>query len=110
MLHVSYTSLLKNRSIYVSPRMRLHSKYFRKLKTEVSLLHLAFYYFVFLFQERSSLLRKWYDLMIQNKDDLAKIITAESVSAGTNLVLEETVQEFLEESLEEPLTSVLLGS
>uniref|UniRef100_A0A8B7USR2 Succinate-semialdehyde dehydrogenase, mitochondrial-like n=1 Tax=Castor canadensis TaxID=51338 RepID=A0A8B7USR2_CASCN len=29
-------------------------------------------------KERSSLLRKWYDLMIQNKDDLAKIITAES--------------------------------
>ncbi|EPY83135.1 succinate-semialdehyde dehydrogenase, mitochondrial [Camelus ferus] len=29
-------------------------------------------------EERSSLLRKWYDLMIQNKDDLAKIITAES--------------------------------
>uniref|UniRef100_A0A286XLF3 Succinate-semialdehyde dehydrogenase n=1 Tax=Cavia porcellus TaxID=10141 RepID=A0A286XLF3_CAVPO len=28
--------------------------------------------------ERSSLLRKWYDLMMQNKDDLAKIITAES--------------------------------
>ncbi|XP_008578809.1 PREDICTED: succinate-semialdehyde dehydrogenase, mitochondrial [Galeopterus variegatus] len=27
--------------------------------------------------ERSSLLRKWYNLMIQNKDDLAKIITAE---------------------------------
>ena len=48
--------------------------------------------------------------MIQNKDDLAKIITAESVSAGPKLVLEETVQEFLEESLEEPLTSVLLGS
>nr|XP_044988287.1 succinate-semialdehyde dehydrogenase, mitochondrial isoform X2 [Jaculus jaculus] len=29
-------------------------------------------------KERSSLLRKWYDLMVQNKDDLAKIITAES--------------------------------
>uniref|UniRef100_A0A5G2QIN8 Succinate-semialdehyde dehydrogenase, mitochondrial n=1 Tax=Sus scrofa TaxID=9823 RepID=A0A5G2QIN8_PIG len=29
-------------------------------------------------KERSSFLRKWYDLMIQNKDDLAKIITAES--------------------------------
>ncbi|XP_032950014.1 succinate-semialdehyde dehydrogenase, mitochondrial isoform X5 [Rhinolophus ferrumequinum] len=29
-------------------------------------------------KERSSLLRKWYDLMIRNKDDLAKIITAES--------------------------------
>ncbi|XP_036724749.1 succinate-semialdehyde dehydrogenase, mitochondrial isoform X2 [Balaenoptera musculus] len=29
-------------------------------------------------KERSSLLRKWYNLMIQNKDDLAKIITAES--------------------------------
>ncbi|XP_023368061.1 succinate-semialdehyde dehydrogenase, mitochondrial isoform X4 [Otolemur garnettii] len=29
-------------------------------------------------KERSSLLRKWYDLMIQNKDDLAKIITAEN--------------------------------
>ncbi|KAL0623326.1 Succinate-semialdehyde dehydrogenase, mitochondrial [Plecturocebus cupreus] len=29
-------------------------------------------------KERSSLLRKWYDLMIKNKDDLAKIITAES--------------------------------
>ncbi|XP_059035460.1 succinate-semialdehyde dehydrogenase, mitochondrial isoform X2 [Mustela lutreola] len=29
-------------------------------------------------KERSSLLRKWYDLMIQNKDDLARIITAES--------------------------------
>lgn len=29
-------------------------------------------------KERSLLLRKWYDLMIQNKDDLAKIITAES--------------------------------
>ncbi|XP_063116026.1 succinate-semialdehyde dehydrogenase, mitochondrial [Cavia porcellus] len=29
-------------------------------------------------KERSSLLRKWYDLMMQNKDDLAKIITAES--------------------------------
>lgn len=71
---------------------------------------MAFYYFVFLFQERSSLLRKWYDLMIQNKDDLAKIITAESVSSGPNLVLEETVQEFLEESLEESLTSLLLGS
>ncbi|KAM5202564.1 succinate-semialdehyde dehydrogenase, mitochondrial isoform 1-T2 [Hipposideros larvatus] len=28
--------------------------------------------------ERSSLLRKWYDLMIRHKDDLAKIITAES--------------------------------
>ena len=39
-------------------------------------------YFLILFQERSSLLRKWYDLMIQNKDDLAKIITAESVSSG----------------------------
>lgn len=36
MLHVSYTSVLKkNRSIYVSPRMRMHSKYFRKLKTLV---------------------------------------------------------------------------
>ncbi|XP_032503350.1 succinate-semialdehyde dehydrogenase, mitochondrial isoform X4 [Phocoena sinus] len=31
-------------------------------------------------KERSSLLRKWYDLMIQNKDDLAKIITAESLA------------------------------
>nr|XP_055118742.1 succinate-semialdehyde dehydrogenase, mitochondrial isoform X3 [Symphalangus syndactylus] len=29
-------------------------------------------------KERSSLLRKWYNLMIQNKDDLARIITAES--------------------------------
>ncbi|XP_066208532.1 succinate-semialdehyde dehydrogenase, mitochondrial [Saccopteryx leptura] len=29
-------------------------------------------------KERSSLLRKWYNLMIQHKDDLAKIITAES--------------------------------
>ncbi|XP_078009695.1 succinate-semialdehyde dehydrogenase, mitochondrial isoform X2 [Phascolarctos cinereus] len=29
-------------------------------------------------KERSSLLRKWYDLMIKNKDDLAKIITAEN--------------------------------
>lgn len=29
-------------------------------------------------KERSSLLRKWYDLMMQNKDELAKIITAES--------------------------------
>ncbi|XP_036907277.1 succinate-semialdehyde dehydrogenase, mitochondrial [Sturnira hondurensis] len=29
-------------------------------------------------KERSSVLRKWYDLMIQNRDDLAKIITAES--------------------------------
>lgn len=29
-------------------------------------------------KERSSLLRKWYDLMIQNKEELAKIITAES--------------------------------
>ncbi|XP_069349137.1 succinate-semialdehyde dehydrogenase, mitochondrial isoform X2 [Eulemur rufifrons] len=29
-------------------------------------------------KERSSLLRKWYELMIQNKDDLAKIITAEN--------------------------------
>ncbi|XP_045717674.1 succinate-semialdehyde dehydrogenase, mitochondrial [Phyllostomus hastatus] len=29
-------------------------------------------------KERSSVLRKWYDLMIHNKDDLAKIITAES--------------------------------
>ncbi|XP_058588830.1 succinate-semialdehyde dehydrogenase, mitochondrial isoform X2 [Neofelis nebulosa] len=29
-------------------------------------------------KERSSLLRKWYNLMMQNKDDLAKIITAES--------------------------------
>lgn len=29
-------------------------------------------------KERSLLLRKWYDLMMQNKDDLAKIITAES--------------------------------
>lgn len=29
-------------------------------------------------KEKSSLLRKWYDLMIQNKDDLARIITAES--------------------------------
>lgn len=27
------------------------------------------------------MLRKWYDLMIQNKDELAKIITAESVSS-----------------------------
>ncbi|XP_036724751.1 succinate-semialdehyde dehydrogenase, mitochondrial isoform X4 [Balaenoptera musculus] len=31
-------------------------------------------------KERSSLLRKWYNLMIQNKDDLAKIITAESLA------------------------------
>ncbi|VTJ51857.1 Hypothetical predicted protein [Marmota monax] len=29
-------------------------------------------------KERSSLLRKWYDLMMQNKGDLAKLITAES--------------------------------
>ncbi|XP_051826568.1 succinate-semialdehyde dehydrogenase, mitochondrial [Antechinus flavipes] len=29
-------------------------------------------------KERSVLLRKWYDLMIKNKDDLAKIITAEN--------------------------------
>ncbi|XP_075389415.1 succinate-semialdehyde dehydrogenase, mitochondrial [Tenrec ecaudatus] len=29
-------------------------------------------------KERSSLLRRWYDLMMQNKDDLAKIITAEN--------------------------------
>lgn len=29
-------------------------------------------------KERSILLRKWYDLMIQNKDDLARIITAEN--------------------------------
>ncbi|XP_067147014.1 succinate-semialdehyde dehydrogenase, mitochondrial isoform X2 [Apteryx mantelli] len=29
-------------------------------------------------KERSALLRKWYDLMIENKDDLAKIITAEN--------------------------------
>ncbi|KAM9666227.1 succinate-semialdehyde dehydrogenase, mitochondrial isoform 3-T3 [Trichechus inunguis] len=29
-------------------------------------------------KERSSLLRKWYDLMIKNKEDLAKIITAEN--------------------------------
>uniref|UniRef100_A0A7M4E7X6 Succinate-semialdehyde dehydrogenase n=1 Tax=Crocodylus porosus TaxID=8502 RepID=A0A7M4E7X6_CROPO len=31
-----------------------------------------------LIQERSALLRKWYHLMIENKDDLAKIITAEN--------------------------------
>ncbi|KAM9307706.1 succinate-semialdehyde dehydrogenase, mitochondrial [Gastrophryne carolinensis] len=29
-------------------------------------------------KERSYLLRKWYDLMIQNKEDLARIITAEN--------------------------------
>ncbi|CAH2284497.1 succinate-semialdehyde dehydrogenase, mitochondrial [Pelobates cultripes] len=29
-------------------------------------------------KERSILLRKWYELMIQNKDDLARIITAEN--------------------------------
>ncbi|XP_029446624.1 succinate-semialdehyde dehydrogenase, mitochondrial isoform X1 [Rhinatrema bivittatum] len=29
-------------------------------------------------KERSALLRKWHDLMIQNKDDLANIITAEN--------------------------------
>nr|XP_060630888.1 succinate-semialdehyde dehydrogenase, mitochondrial [Anolis sagrei ordinatus] len=29
-------------------------------------------------KERSVLLRKWYDLMIENKDDLARIITAEN--------------------------------
>ncbi|XP_062425889.1 succinate-semialdehyde dehydrogenase, mitochondrial [Rhea pennata] len=29
-------------------------------------------------KERSALLRKWYDLMIESKDDLAKIITAEN--------------------------------
>ncbi|XP_014392628.1 PREDICTED: succinate-semialdehyde dehydrogenase, mitochondrial [Myotis brandtii] len=29
-------------------------------------------------QERSALLRKWYDLMMQHKEDLARIITAES--------------------------------
>ncbi|XP_062986526.1 succinate-semialdehyde dehydrogenase, mitochondrial [Elgaria multicarinata webbii] len=29
-------------------------------------------------KERAALLRKWYDLMIENKDDLAKIITAEN--------------------------------
>ncbi|XP_075441701.1 succinate-semialdehyde dehydrogenase, mitochondrial isoform X2 [Ascaphus truei] len=29
-------------------------------------------------KERSALLRKWYELMIQNKEDLAKIITAEN--------------------------------
>ncbi|XP_053102878.1 succinate-semialdehyde dehydrogenase, mitochondrial isoform X2 [Hemicordylus capensis] len=29
-------------------------------------------------KERSALLRKWYNLMIENKDDLAKIITAEN--------------------------------
>lgn len=34
----------------------------------------------FLIQERAALLRKWYNLMIENKDDLAKIITAENVS------------------------------
>ena len=89
--------------------MRMHSKYFRKPKTLVVSLILGILLFC-IFQERSSLLRKWYDLMIQNKDDLAKIITAESVSSGPNSVLEETVQEFLEESLEESLTSVLLGS
>uniref|UniRef100_A0A2K6SST9 Succinate-semialdehyde dehydrogenase n=1 Tax=Saimiri boliviensis boliviensis TaxID=39432 RepID=A0A2K6SST9_SAIBB len=45
---------------------------FRLLESEMSFSAL------FLLQERSSLLRKWYDLMIKNKDDLAKIITAES--------------------------------
>lgn len=52
----------------------------------MSLVHLVLHSlstFLSLFQERSSVLRKWYDLMIQNKDDLAKIITAESVSPGT---------------------------
>ncbi|XP_060100116.1 succinate-semialdehyde dehydrogenase, mitochondrial [Heteronotia binoei] len=29
-------------------------------------------------KERSALLRKWYNLMIENKDDLAKLITAEN--------------------------------
>ncbi|XP_032869429.1 succinate-semialdehyde dehydrogenase, mitochondrial isoform X2 [Amblyraja radiata] len=29
-------------------------------------------------KERSNLLRKWYDLMIKNKDELAKLITAEN--------------------------------
>ena len=28
-------------------------------------------------KERSQILRKWYDLIIENKDDLAKILTAE---------------------------------
>ncbi|XP_015418992.1 PREDICTED: succinate-semialdehyde dehydrogenase, mitochondrial [Myotis davidii] len=47
------------------------------------LLRLAFHSFSpvpSLSQERSALLRKWYDLMMQHKDDLARIITAESVS------------------------------
>lgn len=31
-------------------------------------------------QERSALIRRWYELMIERKKDLATIITAENVS------------------------------
>lgn len=31
-------------------------------------------------QERSALIRRWYELMIERKTDLATIITAENVS------------------------------
>lgn len=34
----------------------------------------------YFFQERSVLLRKWFDLLTKHKEDLAKIITAECVS------------------------------
>lgn len=33
-------------------------------------------------QERSGLLRRWYELMVERKDELAAIITAENVSEG----------------------------
>ncbi|EPQ05832.1 Succinate-semialdehyde dehydrogenase, mitochondrial [Myotis brandtii] len=52
-----------------------------ELKIASCLLRLAFRSFSTvssLFQERSALLRKWYDLMMQHKEDLARIITAES--------------------------------
>ena len=36
------------------------------------------------FQERSTMLKKFYQLMMDNKDELAKMITAENVSKQTD--------------------------
>lgn len=35
-------------------------------------------------QERSALIRRWYELMIERKKDLATIITAENVSMAAD--------------------------
>ena len=39
------------------------------------------------FQERSNFLRRWFDLMIEHQTELAKVLTAEMVSATYNICI-----------------------